>query len=110
MKIDQNSKYTLLYADEENIKVFLEKLNNELDNLKKENIIVTFSDNFKRKKEDFLLFLDIAAHKKELGTSFVLVYKDIDADDYPEDFNIVPTLTEAEDILDMEAMERELGF
>ncbi|KOY50770.1 hypothetical protein [Polaribacter dokdonensis] len=110
MKIDQNSKYTLLYADEENIKVFLEKLNNELDNLEKENIIVTFSDNFKRKKEDFLLFLDIAAHKKELGTSFVLVYKDIDADDYPEDFNIVPTLTEAEDILDMEAMERELGF
>jgi hypothetical protein len=110
MKIDQNSKYTLLHADEENIKVFLEKLNNELHNLKKENIIVTFSDNFKRKKEDFLLFLDIAAHKKELGTSFVLVNKEINADDYPEDFNIVPTLTEAEDILDMETMERELGF
>lgn len=110
MKIDQNSKYTLLHSDEENIEYFLEKLNNELDNLEKEHIIVTFSDDFKRKKEDLLLFLDIAVHKKELGTSFVIVYTDINADDYPENFNIVPTLTEAEDILDMEAMERELGF
>ena len=31
-------------------------------------------------------------------------------DDYPEDFNIVPTLIEAEDIIEMENMERELGF
>ena len=31
-------------------------------------------------------------------------------DDFPEDFNIVPTLIEAEDIIEMENMERELGF
>jgi hypothetical protein len=31
-------------------------------------------------------------------------------DDFPENFNIVPTLTEAEDVLEMESMERELGF
>lgn len=31
-------------------------------------------------------------------------------DDFPENFNIVPTLIEAVDILEMEAMERELGF
>ena len=31
-------------------------------------------------------------------------------DDFPEYFNIVPTLIEAEDIIEMEAMERELGF
>ena len=110
MKITKNHNYTLIHSSEKSTSSFLENLNTELDKLKEENIIVTFSDDFKRKKEDFLLFLGIAAQKKELGTSFVLVYKDVNADDYPEDFNIVPTLTEAEDILDMEAMERELGF
>ena len=110
MKIDQKSKYTLIHSDEKNLGTFIDKLNNELDNLKTRDIIVMFSENFKRGKDDFLLFLDMSVHIKELGTSFVLVYKDINADDYPQDFNIAPTLTEAEDILDMEAMERELGF
>jgi hypothetical protein len=34
----------------------------------------------------------------------------MNADDFPENFNIVPTLIEAEDILEMENMERELGL
>ena len=34
----------------------------------------------------------------------------IEIDDFPEELNIVPTLIEAEDIIDMENMERELGF
>ncbi|WP_296637958.1 hypothetical protein [Polaribacter sp.] len=110
MKVDQKSKYTLIHSDEKKLEPLIEKLNNEVDDLKTQDIIVMFSENFKREKDDFLLFLGTAAHKKELGTSLVLVYKNINADDYPEDFNIVPTLIEAEDILDMEAMERELGF
>jgi len=51
-----------------------------------------------------------AFSKKENGTSFVMVYNTINIDDFPENFNIVPTLIEAEDIIEMEAMERELGF
>jgi hypothetical protein len=54
--------------------------------------------------------LNIAEQKKENGTSFVVIYKTINIDDLPDNFNIVPTLIEAEDILEMEAMERELGF
>ncbi|MGK0448376.1 MAG: hypothetical protein ACJA2M_002166 [Polaribacter sp.] len=38
------------------------------------------------------------------------MYNNINIHDFPENFNIVPSLIEAEDILEMEAMERELGF
>ena len=54
--------------------------------------------------------MDIADQKKENGTSFVVVNSEIDVDDFPDNFNIVPTLREAEDVLEMEAIERELGF
>jgi hypothetical protein len=54
--------------------------------------------------------LDISEQKKENGTSFVLVNTEIDVDNFPENFNIVPTLQEAVDILEMEAIERELEF
>ena len=42
--------------------------------------------------------------------SFVLVVKGIDADDFPDELNIVPTLIEANDILEMDNIERDLGF
>jgi hypothetical protein len=42
--------------------------------------------------------------------SFVMVKPNIDIDDFPETLNIVPTLQEAEDVLEMEAIERDLGF
>ena len=36
--------------------------------------------------------------------------EEIDIDDFPESINIVPTLQEAKDIMEMEAIERDLGF
>ena len=39
-----------------------------------------------------------------------MVNANIDIDDFPDYFNIVPTLQEAEDVIEMEAIERELGF
>ena len=51
-----------------------------------------------------------AEQKKENGTSFVVLNSSVNADDFAENLNIVPTLQEAEDILEMETIERELGF
>ena len=76
----------------------------------KENLVLQISTDIKTTKEDFLLFLSITEQKRKDGTSFVLVCNTINIDDYPENFNIVPTLLEAKDIIEMEAMERELGF
>ena len=76
--------------------------------LKNVHIIVRVPEN--STKENLLLFLDISTIKKENNTSFVIVNKTINIDEFPESFNIVPTLQEAEDVIEMEAIERELGF
>ena len=40
----------------------------------------------------------------------VAISKGIEIDEIPDELSIVPTLTEALDILEMEAIERDLGF
>lgn len=110
MEINKTEKYTHIHCTENNIKNFITKLRTSLHELKSEHLMITFSEEFNNNTEGFLLFLEIANQKKIEKTSFVIVHKIENTDDYPEDFNIVPTLTEAKDIIAMEAMERDLGF
>jgi hypothetical protein len=42
--------------------------------------------------------------------SFVIVVNGIDADKVPDEIVTVPTISEAEDIIEMENIERDLGF
>jgi hypothetical protein len=108
MQTEKKSSYTLITSNENSFSefytAFLEK------GITKDHIIIQFSDAFNITKKNLSLFLDFARSKKENGTSFVVVTTEVDIDDFPETFNIVPTLSEAEDILEMEAIERELGF
>ena len=62
------------------------------------------------KDEDFFVFLKYADLHSESGTTFVLINKSLNIEKFPESFNIAPTLIEAEDILEMENIERDLGF
>ena len=110
MLIEKKENYKLIYSDENSFSKFYSSFLKKEKEFDKENLIVQISNDINITKEDFLLFLSIAKQKKENSTSLVIVYKDINIDDFPEDFNIVPTLVEAEDILEMEAIERELGF
>ena len=110
MQVQKKEKYTLLIADESSFDEFYQSFLNSVNSLSKEHLILDLSEFNSLNKEDFLLFLSIADEKKENGTSFAIVNSIANVDDYPESFNIAPTITEAEDILEMEAIERELGF
>jgi hypothetical protein len=108
MQTKKKSNYLLITPDESSFSefytAFLEK------EITKNHLIIQFSDVFNITKKKLSLFLDFARSKKEDGTSFVIVTTEVDVDDFPETFNIVPTLLEAEDIIEMEIIERELGF
>ncbi len=110
MQIEKKENYTLLSFDENLFSDFYNSFLKKEEEIKNEHIVIQISNEINIKKEDFLLFLSIAAQKKENGTSFVIINNKVNIDDFPENFNIVPTLIEAEDILEMEAIERELGF
>lgn len=110
MNIKKKKKYTLISSDENSFSDFYTLFLAHKNDFDKEHLVLLISDDLKVSNEDFLRFLDISEEKKENGTSFVIVNSNINIDDFPENFNIVPTLQEAEDVLEMEAIERELGF
>ena len=110
MQIKKKKNYICILSDEETFSQFYNSFLIENKKFQKENLIIVFSDNFTPSLAEFSLFVKISEQKKESGKSFVIVNPNIDIDDFPDYFNIVPTLQEAEDVLEMEAIERELGF
>ena len=110
MKIEKQENYILFTSEEKQFGKLLPLFLKSIEDYKSSNIILQISDNINASIKDFSLFLRIAAQKKENGTSFVLVNSSINIDDFPESINITPTVQEAIDVIEMEAMERELGF
>ncbi|WP_405605489.1 hypothetical protein [Polaribacter sp. Asnod1-A03] len=110
MQIEKKDTYTLITSDENSFSEFYNSFLIEEKNRTKEHLIVQISNNINISIENFLLFLEIAQEKKGNGASFVVINSNINIDDLPENLNITPTLQEAIDVIDMENMERELGF
>ena len=83
----------------------------------KDNYVI-LADEY-NKINDFVSFLDYQIPTKFKGQntkhratkqSFVIVTNTVNPDDIPEELFVVPTLQEAEDIIEMEEIERDLGF
>ena len=110
MLINNKENYTLISSDENTFKEFQNALFKKINDFKSVNLILQISEDINIENKDFLLFLNVAEQKQQNGTSFVVVNSTVHVDDFPENLNIVPTLHEAEDIIEMEAIERELGF
>ncbi len=103
-------KTTTLTDTHANAAAFLEKLTAEYANYKNDNIIVDLSAQAGLDLNGVLGFLDLSDKHRKAKKSFVLVVKDFDIDDAPEELIIVPTLQEAHDVIEMEEIERDLGF
>ena len=110
MQIENKKKFLLITSDENTFSIFFNTFVKDQKKFEKENIVVQLSERIKATPKDFFSFLNIAKQKKENGTSFVLINATINIRDFPENFNIVPTMQEAKDIIEMETIERELGF
>ncbi len=110
MNIEKKIDYTHIKVDEKTFSEFYSAYKKMETQLSAEHIIIEFSDNLNSTNEEISLFLNVSKLHQKQKTSFVIVSSSADIDEFPEDFNIVPTLGEAEDVLEMEAIERDLGF
>lgn len=109
MQIQKCKTYTLLTVRKKTIQEVIKAILSNKD-LNNEHLIVNYSQKNKLSIKELLLHLHLAEEKKKHGTSFVVVYSKADVDKIPETLNIVPTIEEALDILEMETIERDLGF
>ena len=60
--------------------------------------------------QDIVEFLEISNQHRHAKHSFVIVTDKANLNEMPDEIVVVPTLKEAYDIIEMEEMERDLGF
>ena len=79
-------------------------------NFKNVNLILDFSNIINLELQEILLFSQNNKVHKNNNKSFVFVVNGIKFDHLPDEMVVVPTLTEAKDIIELENIERDLGI
>ncbi|MTG97859.1 MULTISPECIES: ribonuclease Z [Myroides] len=113
MKLKEKGHTIIVSSNEVTIEEFVKKVEAQYsDSFKKANIIIDLSHNKDIVEEESLvLFEDLAiSHMEEANKSFVIVVPDIDFNDFDGDLIVVRTLQEAHDLIEMDEIQRDLGF
>jgi len=111
MKIDKQDTCTILADDKGDYASFATHLERVIPkNFEADHLIIDLSAENDLELEQLLALLKLSTYHRSSGHSFVIVNTAIDIDDIPDEMIVVPTLQEAKDILEMEAIERDLGF
>ncbi len=110
MIIEKTTIATILKYDENSLENFSSEFSKKYSSFAENNLIIDFSNFLGVKKENILLFLQYSKQHKDNGMSFVIVVNELDIDDLPDEISTAPTLVEANDIIEMEIIEKDLGI
>lgn len=110
MIFDQEENITIITQEKTSIVELVKKLSVMYSRFENENIIVSLISLKPLLTEDVIEFLQISNSHRKAKHSFVIVTNSIDINNIPDELVIVPTLQEAHDIIEMEEIERDLGF
>ena len=109
MKVEEKDKTVILKDTQGDFNAFREKVTSEYNSFKEKNIILDLSQD-DIGLDEILTFLPLSNKHRKSRKSFVLVANDVDFNEMPEEMVVVPTTLEANDIIEMEEIERDLGF
>ena len=110
MIIDQNENLAIITQENASVIELVKKIETLYPKFKNNNIIVNLNATKVVSLKDVIEFLRVSNQHRAAKHSFVLVNGGADTDKTPDEIIIVPTLQEAHDIIEMEVMERDLGF
>ncbi|MCF8273364.1 MAG: ribonuclease Z [Flavobacteriaceae bacterium] len=110
MILDQDGNISIITQEKSNPVELVKKIQDVYSKLKNDNIILNLTSLNKLSLQDVLEFLELSNTHRKSKKSFVIVSDKIDLEETPDDIVVVPTLQEAYDIIEMEEMERDLGF
>lgn len=110
MKVEQKGHTTIIKDTQGDFSNFILKLSEQFNSFKEQNLILDISKDENLNIKDLKEAKDLAnKHKKEKKT-MVFVAENIDFNEIPDYLLVVPSLLEAHDIIEMEEIERDLGF
>ncbi len=110
MLIDKSGNITLITQERAKVTDLVNRLSGMYDKYKNDHLIINLSGLNRLTLDELLEFLEISNTHRRAKNSFVLVCEDTDYDLIPDELVVVPTLQEAYDIIEMEEIERDLGF
>jgi len=110
MQIKHSTSYVLITADESLLADFTGAFELQYNTLKNNHLFVDLTKLEPLKPKELNNFLAWAKLSRALKKSFIIIIQNISVDKVSENLICVPTLLEAEDTLQMEAIERDLGF
>lgn len=110
MNIISNETTTLVEANNPSFEAFFNAFELKYNNLEKNNFIINLSLYKNLTKESIKVFLPIHLSQKKSKKSFVLVIDTFDFNKTNQQLIVVPTLQEAYDIIELDEIERDLGF
>ncbi|MGB5417775.1 ribonuclease Z [Algibacter sp.] len=110
MIFDQKDNTTIITQEKVSVIELVKKLQALYPKYKNNNIVVTLTSINAITKSEITEFLQISNTHVAAKHSFVIVSSKIDLESVPDQLAVVPTIQEAFDIIEMEDMERDLGF
>ncbi|MGI0106294.1 ribonuclease Z [Salinimicrobium sp. WS361] len=110
MKVTEKESYKIFEDEKDDVTRFAAFLESIHPKFKDDNVVIDILKYGELQLDELLKFLELSNRHREGNRSFVIANDTINIDQVPEELLVVPTLTEAEDIIQMEEIERDLGF
>jgi hypothetical protein len=110
MKVDQKGHTVTIKDTQGDFNGFVEKVTQQFKTFEKQNIIIDLTSDSNLSENDLKLFLPLSKQQKKAKKSFVIVVEELDFNSISDKLTVVPSLLEAHDIIEMEEIERDLGF
>ena len=110
MIFDTEGTTTIITQEKTSVVELVKKLEVLYDRYKNDNVIVSLTSLNKIPLEHIVEFLQISNKHRKAKHSFIIVTDKVNLDEIPDDIVVVPTLQEAHDIIEMDEIERDLGF
>ncbi|WP_348825096.1 ribonuclease Z [Flavobacterium aestuarii] len=110
MKVTTKGHTIIIKDTEGNIEAFLEKINSQYSSFKDHNLILDISQDASVDVKSIKIFSDLSKKHKKAKKSVVIVVENIDFNKVPQSIIVVPTQLEAQDLIEMDEIERDLGY
>jgi len=110
MILSSEGTTTIITQEKASVIELVKKLEVLYERIKNDNVIVNLTSLNKIPLEHMVEFLQISNKHRKAKHSFVIVTDQVNLDEMPDEIVVVPTMQEAYDIIEMDEIERDLGF
>jgi anti-anti-sigma regulatory factor len=110
MKVEEKGHTIIIKDTQANAEALLMKVTHEHKTFEKHNLVIDISQDKTVDAKKIGMFGALSRLHRKAKKSFVIVASGIDFNAVPVSLNVVPSVLEAHDIIEMEEIERDLGF